>query len=385
MKLGGFALFLAIFLSLYGGMHYYIYKKLVALLPSAQVYIAWIFVLLVLSPVIIQLLVKLHWVSTAQIAALIGYTWMGFALLFFSFALIMDAVRGVLWLAGKATRLNTPLLPVLAAPQITVAVLVLALAVCAYGVYAANQIHFRYVRFPTSKFPPGNKAFRIVQLTDLHLDLLTSEARIRRLVAAINELHPDLIVSTGDLVDMQANHISQYASILRKLHARYGCYAVTGNHEAFAGINDALAFTRDAGCTVLSDTGTQIDDLVNLVGVDDPAVIRMATQAPPPEADVLKPFENGRLTILLKHQPVINKASIPYFDLQLSGHVHGGQIFPFGLLTRLVYRVPMGMSKVGRATWLYVSYGSGTWGPPIRFLAPSEITVINIVPAEPAN
>ena len=132
---------------------------------------------------------------------------------------------------------------------------------------------------------------------------------------------------------------------------------------------------------MLSSEGRDIDNLVNIVGVDDPAVVRVAGEPSLPEASLLQTFSNGLLTILLKHQPVIDKSAIPYFDLQLSGHVHGGQIFPFGLFTWLSYRIHMGMTQVAPATWLYVSYGSGTWGPPIRFLAPSEITVIDVVPA----
>lgn len=385
MRFGGFMLFISIFLSLYGGMHYYIYKKITPLLPSAHAYVAWVFAILVVSPIIIQLLINANWVGVARVLAGIGYIWMGFAFLFFSFALINDALRGTLWLAGKVARHTTPLLAVLSSPQVTVAIMIGALAACGYGVYAARQIHVTHIRFPTPKFAPGHAAFRIVQISDLHLGLLTGEARIQRLVAAINALHPDLVVSTGDLVDMQADHISKFAATLRRLHATHGCYAVTGNHEAFAGATGALAFTRDAGFTVLSDEGRQIGKLVNIVGVDDPAVIRAAAQPASPEVSVLQKFNNGHVTILLKHRPAINQAAVPYFDLQLSGHVHGGQLFPFGLLTRLVYRVKMGMSQVAPTTWLYVSYGSGSWGPPIRFLAPPEITVIDIVPAQNAG
>lgn len=385
MRLGGFAIFLALFLSLYGGMHYYIYKKITPLLPSGHAYVAWVFVFLVVSPVIIQVLINANWIVFARVLAVIGYTWMGFAFLFFSFALINDALRGVLWLVGKVAHLNASLLPLLSSQKVTITVMIMALTACAYGVYAAKQIQLTHIRFATPKFVPGHEAFRIVQISDLHLGVLTDEARIRRMVAAINAQHPDLIVSTGDLVDLQADHISKFVASLRKLHAKYGCYAVTGNHEAFAGIDGALEFTRNAGFTLLANKGRQIGKLVNLVGVDDPAVIRASTHATPSEASVLQNFSNGRVTILLKHRPAVNVESLPYFDLQLSGHVHGGQIFPFSLLTRLAYRVKMGMSQVAPATWLYVSYGSGTWGPPIRFLAPPEVTVIDIVPVKSAG
>jgi predicted MPP superfamily phosphohydrolase len=381
MKFGGFAIFLSVFLTLYGGMHYYIYKKIAPLVPSLHASIVVLFALLVVSPIIIQLMINTNWISAARIVARIGYLWMGFVVVFFSFALINDALRGALWFCSKIFHLDTALLPVLSSPHVTVALIVTALTACGYGAYAATQIHFTRVSFPTPKFTAGHAPFRIVQITDLHLGLLTDEARIQRMVADINALRPDLIVSTGDLVDMQTDHISKFAPTLRKLHATHGCYAVTGNHEAFAGIDGALAFTRDSGFTVLSSDGKQIAQRVNLVGVDDPAVLRSADSKPAPEANVLQQFNNGLVTVLLKHQPVINDASTPYIDLQLSGHVHGGQIFPFGFFTWLAYRVHMGMTQAAPTTWLYVSYGSGTWGPPIRFLAPSEITVIDIVPA----
>jgi len=335
----------------------------------------------VFSPIIIQFLIKANWIGLARVVAAIGYSWMGFALLFFTFALVDDTARAVLWILGRVTRFGTSQMAMLSSPQVTAAIVLAALLACVYGVYAARQINFTRITFPTAKLAPGHAPFRIVQITDLHLGVLTSEARVRRMIAAINALHPDLVVSTGDLVDMQADHISKYAPILRMLHATYGRYAVTGNHEAIAGIEGSLGFTRDAGFTVLSSEGMQIDKLINIVGVDDPSVIRMTEQAPPSEVSVLRQFNNGHVTVLLKHQPVVDRAAAPYFDLQLSGHVHGGQIFPFGLLTWLIYRVHMGMSQVAPGTWLYVSYGSGTWGPPIRFFAPPEITVFDIVPA----
>lgn len=385
MRLGSFALFLSIFLSLYGGMHYYIYRKLILLLPSATNYLPWVLGLLVLSPVLIQLLINANWVNVARVLALIGYTWMGFAFIFFSFAVINDAVRGTAWLLGKLAGRESPLFSTLSSPQITGMILIFAVIACCYGVFSARQINVSRISFPTTKLPAGCAPLRIVQISDLHLGVLTEESRIRRMIAMINALHPDIFISTGDLVDMQADHINRYAKIFNEVRASYGRFAVTGNHEAIAGLKSALAFTRKAGFTVLSGEGQVINNEINLVGVDDPAVIRQQGNQRLTEQALLRAFNNGHVTVLLKHRPEIDRESMPYFDLQLSGHIHGGQIFPFGLLTRLVYRVKMGMSRVGPASWLYVSYGSGAWGPPIRLLAPPEITVIDIVPGENAG
>jgi hypothetical protein len=162
------------------------------------------------------------------------------------------------------------------------------------------------------------------------------------------------------------------------LRARLGKYAVYGNHEALAGVEASRAFTQNIGFSLLSNSGITIDNAINLVGVDDPAVDRWRQSTPVDEHALLKQFDNGLFTLLLKHQPRIDHASQGMFDLQLSGHTHGGQIFPFGLLIHLFYKEPFGFSRIGDKSWLYVSRGTGTWGPPMRVLAPPEVTVIQL-------
>jgi predicted MPP superfamily phosphohydrolase len=124
-----------------------------------------------------------------------------------------------------------------------------------------------------------------------------------------------------------------------------------------------------------------VDGVIHIVGVDDPAVRRRITMDGRAEKAALQGIPKDDFTVLLKHQPRVDRASVEWFDLQLSGHTHGGQIFPFHWLVRLAYPARTGLSQVGDETWLYVSRGTGTWGPPIRFLAPSELTVIELEPA----
>ena len=135
-----------------------------------------------------------------------------------------------------------------------------------------------------------------------------------------------------------------------------------------------------AGFQMLSYQKASLNGVIHLVGVDDPAVHRRVTMDGPAEQAVLQRTPKEDFTVLLKHQPRLDRASVPWFDLQLSGHTHGGQIFPFHWLTRLVYPAKTGLSQVGDRTWLYVSRGTGTWGPPIRFLAPPEVTVFELQP-----
>jgi uncharacterized protein len=167
-------------------------------------------------------------------------------------------------------------------------------------------------------------------------------------------------------------------NMFQSIPAKYGKFAVTGNHEIYAGLDRALAFTQKAGFTILKGEGITVSNLINVVGVDYPAQKPYVSDRAVSEKALLEKMPREKFTLFLKHQPVINSESPGLFDLQLSGHTHKGQIFPFNLVTKLYYRRPTGLSKINGNTLLYISRGSGTWGPPIRFLSPPEVTVIDI-------
>jgi len=162
---------------------------------------------------------------------------------------------------------------------------------------------------------------------------------------------------------------------------RYGKFAITGNHEFYAGIDQALEFTEKAGFTLLRGQGQTIGGLINIAGVDDIQARAYGGFHGVSEQQLLSGFSNNLFTLFLKHRPLVNKEGIGLFDLQLSGHVHKGQIFPFSILTWLYYPTQAGFAALSERSGLYVSRGSGTWGPPIRFLSPPEVTLIELVPA----
>jgi hypothetical protein len=166
-------------------------------------------------------------------------------------------------------------------------------------------------------------------------------------------------------------------ALLRDVRPRFGKFAVTGNHELYVGSGQALSFLRDAGFTVLRGEAVTISGMLSVVGVDDPAFGGKGEVAIQ-EQEVLERGPRDRFVLLLKHRPVIMSESRGRFDLQLSGHVHQGQIFPFGLLTRIAFPLPPGLSFLAEGGAVYVSRGTGTWGPPIRFLAPPEVTVFRL-------
>jgi hypothetical protein len=380
MKAGMF-LVISIFLSLYGGMHYYIYRKTIAALPCGHGLLLCAFALLLVAPVAAELLKGVGLVGPAVPIGWVGYIWMGLAFLFFSFSGLLDLAVFALKTGGKLIGADVTSLPKLSPLVSLLLPAVLALAATGHGLLAARQVNVEWVRIPTRKLAERPEPFRIVQISDLHLDLWSDEGRIRRIVETIESIRPDVVVSTGDLVDAGPDRLARFADHLRRLTPEYGKFAVTGNHEAYVGSASSLAVTERAGFKMLSYRGASVDGAIHIVGVDDPAVRRRVMMDGRAERAALQQTPKDEFTLLLKHQPRVDRESVEWFDLQLSGHTHGGQIFPFHWLVRLAYPARTGLSKVGDETWLYVSRGTGTWGPPIRILAPSELTVIELEPA----
>jgi hypothetical protein len=187
------------------------------------------------------------------------------------------------------------------------------------------------------------------------------------------------LVSTGDLLDGQTDNLSNLAEMLREVPTTYGKFAVTGNHEFYAGITRALDFIKTSGFTILKGEGLTVSGLLNIAGVDDPAGRRYGLGSKVSEKALLAELPREKFTLLLKHRPLVDQDALGFFDLQLSGHIHKGQIFPFNLITMLFYPVVSGLHKIEKNAWLYVSRGSGTWGPPIRFMSPPEVTLIELV------
>jgi len=188
---------------------------------------------------------------------------------------------------------------------------------------------------------------------------------------------PDILVSTGDLVDAEINHLEGLAEIFGTIRPPLGKYAVTGNHEFYAGVGQALQFTRRAGFSILRGEAVTVGNILRIAGVDDPTAAALGEGAGRPEKEVLGGTASPMYTILLKHRPLLSDGSRGLFDLQLSGHTHKGQIFPFRYVVGRPFPLLSGLFPFGGA-YLYTSRGTGTWGPPMRFLSPPEVTVIDI-------
>ena len=381
------SLFLLSFFLIYGSMHAYALLKArsaLALGPGMTLAILLLLGILLCAPIITQQLSRHGYEGASRIVAHAGYLWMGYLFFLTCLNLSADLLRLPLWAMGRGG-IAPNAASVLAGRPAFLCIAGLAVALSAYAIVEASRIEIVRVRIVTDRLPASVPSLRIAQITDLHLGLIHRNGKAREVAAIVALEHPDLFVSTGDLVDGQLDGVSALAEILRRIPAPRGKFAVLGNHEYYAGIDRAIAFTRKAGFTLLRDESVTIDDAVRLAGVDDPAGARFGRSGGTSDAAVLGNRPNGRFTVLLKHRPQLDPATGGKFDLQLSGHTHHGQIFPFRLLTRLVFPLLAGDHPVPGGGILHVSRGTGTWGPPMRFLAPPEITIVDIVRSVPAG
>ena len=373
-------LFLLIYFSIYGGAHLYAFLKLkrgFSLGLPAYIILAIFMILMVAAPIAVRIAERHGYEDLARGFAYIGFTWMGLIFVFISASFFFDIYRLLLLPARLLTR-STLETFTLSIRNFCILAIFISFAVMIYGYFEALSIRTEHVTVKTLKIPETIGRLRVVQISDVHLGLIVGKSRLNRILEKVKDARPDILVSTGDLVDGQMDELDTLTDMIKNIPTTYGKFAVTGNHEFYAGLNRALAFTKKAGFTILRGEGLTVSNVLNIAGVDDPAVKRYVPNLAVSEKALLEKMPGDKFTLFLKHQPVISSESLGRFDLQLSGHTHKGQIFPFNLFTKLFYRMHTGLSKLKGNALLYVSRGSGTWGPPVRFLSPPEVTIIDI-------
>ena len=233
---------------------------------------------------------------------------------------------------------------------------------------------------PVRDLPSDLQGFTLVQISDIHLGAIVGRRRLERIVERVNELEADLVVITGDLIDEDAAGLQDLIEPLRRLEARHGVMAVTGNHEFYAGVAAAAEMMRAASIRLLRNEATRLPEGLVVYGVDDPQSAVMGGGRIG-LADVIGPEARTEPSVLLYHQPVgFDTAAALGVDLVLSGHTHGGQLWPLSLVSRIFYPRWSGHHVKGDSH-LYVSAGAGTWGPPMRVGAPPEIARIRLASA----
>ncbi|HOI72597.1 MAG TPA: metallophosphoesterase [Syntrophales bacterium] len=372
-------LFLVLYLLVYGGGHVYVFLRLVRAfsLPAPGQGVLGVFLaMMVLLPVAVHFLERIGQERAACLASWTGFLWMG--VLFFALCLLagLDAWNWVMRLGTVVTGADRSAWMVGARPAALLA-LGGAVLLSVYSAWEATRLQTERIVLPSAKV---SRPVRIVQISDVHVGFIIAGDRVGHIAAAVEEARPDLVVSTGDLVDGQIDSLLDSMERLRAIRPPLGKFAVTGNHEFYAGLDQALAFTEGAGFTVLRGEGQTVGGVLNLAGVDDATGIHAGLAPAVDERAVLDRLDPGLFTVLLRHRPENRSATAGRFDLQLSGHTHKGQIFPFSFFTRMAFSHHAGDYRLPGGGLLHVSRGTGTWGPPMRFLAPPEITVIDLVP-----
>lgn len=245
---------------------------------------------------------------------------------------------------------------------------------------ALSHVLVRRVRVELPNLPRALDGTTIAQLTDLHLGPTLGREWLAGIVAKVNALKPDLVAITGDLVDGRVAALAETVAPLRELRSRHGTFFVTGNHEYYSRAVEWCAYLPSLGIRVLRNERVAVgnEQSLDLCGVDDWNARGMAPGHGPDLPRALAGRDPSRAVVLLAHQPrAVHEASRLGVGLVLSGHTHGGQLWPWKHLVLLQQPVVAGLARFGR-TWIYVSEGTGFWGPPIRLGTRSEITLVTL-------
>ncbi len=367
-------------------LHVYIGVRVVPALPGASAGMLFS-LLLAVSALLMPLGLVARRVAkppAADTLAWAGLLFMGL----FSSLLVFTVLRDLFLLA--ATLVNSAAGPVHTLEALrsasAMAVPLLALTVTGLGYLNARRTAgVVRVDIPVAGLPASLNGFTIVQISDIHVGPTIRASYVEAIVEAVNRLKPDLVAITGDLVDGSVAELAGHVAPLQRLASRDGSFFVTGNHEYYSGADAWIAQLQRLGIQVLQNRHVVIErDGAKLVlaGVADYGAGHFdASHRSDPQAAMAGAPPDAAFRVLLAHQPrSAGEAAKAGFDLQLSGHTHGGQFLPWNFLVKLQQPFTAGLHAMDELR-IYVSRGTGYWGPPKRFGAPSEITQLRLVPA----
>lgn len=370
MNSGRFAVFLTIVLSVWAAMHWYVGWR-VSSVPWVTSAVSrrgmvLLFFLLALSYPAARLMNARGWHEVIWPLEFAAASWIGLLFLLLSVYLILD----VLTLGGFLFR---PWIPPMRAWGLAAGLAMAALA----QVQGLRSPVARHYEVALPGLPPERDGLVMVAISDLHLGTLIGRRWLNRLVEQVRRMEPSLVVIVGDLIDGNAEHVEQFIPDLRQLQAPLGVWAVTGNHEFYAGVEPSARLMRQAGFTVLRDQWVEAAPGLALGGVDDLTARAQFGLNPDALYKVLSKRPAGA-AILLSHSPWgAEECAEAGIGLMISGHTHHGQIWPFNFLVRLRYPLIGGRYLV-RGMPVIVSRGAGTWGPRMRLWRPGELLRITL-------
>jgi len=373
-----FLVLILIFLLLYFGLNYFVYSQVVSglfLKSGAKLWLQIFFWLSALSFVLGEFF------SRRQVSGLIkpissyGNIWLGVI----SISLTVFFIRAVMLFIIRSNGFKY-----YSAGFSIILILILSL----FAIYNVSRNEFiREITIKSAKLPPNISPFAIVQLSDLHINYQKSPERLKRIIEKTNSLSPDLVVITGDMIDADIGKVEEICAILQSLHPKYGTYAITGNHEFYAGLDKFYKAISCAHFQALRNEHKLVAGAIELVGIDDPESRRfLHKKLSLAEAfNTPGPTDHSKFVLFLSHRPeFFDKARSIGIDLQLSGHLHAGQVPPLDLIEYLFFKYPCGLYRKTNGI-IYTTPGAGYWGPPMRLFSRSEIVKITIINEKPAK
>lgn len=362
--------FLSIVIGIYSAVNYYIYSRGMMAIPEGtglRTWFPWIYLFLALSYIVARFLERVWLSPVSDFFTWVGSLWLGVMVYLLLSVIVIDLIR----LIHLAVPIYPTFLmkdPVQARFWIFKGVVLLSFVVVIAGVINALTPRVRNLDITIAKKAGPRKDLHIVMASDIHMGVLIGPRRTAAMVEKINALKPDLILFAGDMVDEDLAPVIRHdlGRSLKKLRAPLGVYSITGNHEYIGGAEKAVKYLTEHGITVLRDTAISIDESFYLAGRDDRDKPRFSGKPRKSVAEILQEIDITKPVILMDHQPFkLKDAADAGVDLQLSGHTHHGQLWPFNYITKAIYELSWGYKKINNAHF-YVSSGYGGWGPPVR-------------------
>lgn len=377
-----FIIFFTIVFVIYSLVNIYIYRHLLNINfePGWKLLVfKSSFYIIVLAYPLGRFLERIYSSTLTDVAIKVGSLWLGAMLFLTLFFVSIDLIRLInkfLQLILNFNLLNFNLL----SSKVTIAVIVTSGFLILYSYFNALVPKINFQTISTSKQIGTYNKFRIGMASDLHLGTVISNGRLERFVKTMNEQKPDIILLAGDIFDEDIGPVikNDMGKLISQLNAPLGVYAITGNHEYIGGVKPAVEYLQQHGVIVVRDSAILVNDIFYIIGREDRQSKYMGNYNRKELEDIVKNLNKSKFRVLLDHQPYsLNEAVENDIDIQFSGHTHHGQMWPFNHITQAIFEVSRGLKKKDN-TYIFVSTGFGTWGPPMRLGNRPEIVIFDI-------
>jgi len=369
----GFIIFFSFALLVSIGVNIYLYNSLKHFFcsdASRKIFLA-VYIFLSLSFVLGRFLEKYSYTaSVVPITA--GSVFFAFVLYAFIGAIAIDSLNLIFKLSGRGILCPIKIKSII--------VVIFSFVVCTAGFINSFNFAVRELVISTEKKIPSD-GFKIAYASDLHLGHIVGKRKLSFLVDKFNEFSPDAVILGGDTIDEDIEPVrrKRLNRKLSEIKSRYGTFAVLGNHEYIGGVDEAREYLIANGIKLLEDSMVELPEGIIIAGRDDLMRNSYAGAKRKSISEIMIKPQSDKFTILIDHQPKnLEDAEKHAIDLQLSGHTHHGQMFPFNFITSAIYELSTGFMKRGNTSY-YVSSGFGTWGPPVKLFRRPEIVLIRII------